>query len=32
MAGKRPDGLRKALPGLRRVLSHLAPYIRGQRG
>jgi ATP-binding cassette, subfamily B, bacterial len=32
MAGKRPEGLRKALPGLRRVLAHLAPYIRGQRG
>jgi ATP-binding cassette subfamily B protein len=32
MAGKRPDGLRKALPGLNRVLAHLAPYIRGQRG
>jgi len=32
MAGKRPDSLRKALPGLSRVLAHLAPYIRGQRG
>jgi ATP-binding cassette subfamily B protein len=32
MAGKRPDGLVKAIPGLRRVLAHLAPYIRGQRG
>jgi len=32
MAGKRPEGLRKALPGLNRVLAHLAPYIRGQRG
>lgn len=31
MAGKRPEGLRKALPGLRRVLAHMAPYIRGQR-
>ena len=32
MAGKRPDGLRKSIPGLRRVLAHLAPYIRGQTG
>ena len=32
MAGRRPEGLRKAMPGLRRVLAHLAPYIRGQRG
>jgi ATP-binding cassette, subfamily B, bacterial len=32
MAGKRPKGLVKAIPGLRRVLAHLAPYIRGQRG
>jgi len=32
MASKRPDGLRKSIPGLRRVLAHLAPYIRGQTG
>jgi ATP-binding cassette subfamily B protein len=32
MGRKRPEGLRDALPGLNRVLAHLAPYIRGQRG
>jgi ATP-binding cassette subfamily B protein len=32
MAGRRQDSLRKTMPGLRRVLAHLAPYIRGQRG
>ncbi len=32
MARKRQDSLREAMPGLRRVLVHLAPYMRGQRG
>jgi ATP-binding cassette subfamily B protein len=32
MARKRQDSLREAMPGLRRVLAHLAPYMRGQRG
>jgi ATP-binding cassette, subfamily B, bacterial len=32
MAVRRPDGLAKSLPGLRRILAHLRPYMRGQRG
>ena len=32
MGVRRPDGLRKSVPGLRRVLAHMAPYMRGQRG
>jgi ATP-binding cassette subfamily B protein len=32
MAGRRRDSLRETMPGLRRVLAHLAPYIRGQSG
>ncbi len=30
--GKRAESLQEALPGLRRVLVALAPYLRGQRG
>ncbi|MCU0905897.1 MAG: ABC transporter ATP-binding protein/permease [Rhodobacteraceae bacterium] len=32
MGVRRPEGLRKSVPGLRRVLAHMAPYMRGQRG
>ncbi|MGI3212337.1 ABC transporter ATP-binding protein [Roseovarius tibetensis] len=31
MAGKRPDSMVKALPGLRRVLARFAPYLRQHR-